>query len=275
MLVTITQKVYTRDVVPCDRLRLGKARASLLSDEDIFQKFVAQLTHSPSSWNTRHSVCRWEGVLCDAPSKVSALLWRGFALRGNLSWSYAPSELTRINIGGHPERRSALTGEIPTPVLTDTLSTIRLACALFRGPVNLEVLPNSLTELDLGTNHFGGEISLSRLPPQLNLLCLRRNLFGGFVNLGALPPYLIGLYLEHNQFCGEIIDVSRLPPRLTELDLSYNQFTTMIPVAGRVSSALAVLDISHNALGGHLDLRRVPASVYISHEGNPYDEVRE
>ena len=168
-------------------------------------------------------VCSWDGITCDAASRVSHIALNSNNMVGNLPPEIGDlTELLHFVAGG-----SGLTGTIPSEITQlANLELFWVCCNNLTG-----TLPD-LTDL----------VSLT------SLSVIDNNLTGTFPEELTLKTEMVGIYLQGNNFSGPVPDLSALTA-LEILALGRNSFSGPLPTLGSMPQ-LSDLNLSENDFSG-------------------------
>ncbi|XP_047981899.1 receptor-like kinase TMK4 [Salvia hispanica] len=200
------------------------------SDDGAVMAALAKATNPPG-W-TGPDFCKWNGVACDTPNKVSSINLASKSLSGKL-----PPEINQLS----------------------NLKTLSLQRNKFTGP--LPALSNmaSLQEVNLEDNGF------TSIPPGF-LSGLTSLQFFSINNNSNLPPWtmlstikdsssLTTFYASKANMVGEIPDIFGSLPNFANLKLSYNNLTGWMPWSF-AKSGIQTLMLNNQMLGlsGPIDI---------------------
>ncbi|XP_015693347.1 leucine-rich repeat receptor protein kinase HPCA1-like [Oryza brachyantha] len=236
----------------------------------------------PTSWRKSNDPCaRWDGVTCNANSRVTSLNLFGMNLKGTLSDDIGNlTELTVLDLSSNKDLGGKLPAAIGNLVQLKILALI--GCS-FSGNLPSEL--GNLSQLDffaLNSNQFTGIIppSLGKLSEVTWLDLADNQLIGpipnsrdhgtGFDQLlkaehfhlnqnklqGSVPDYLFNssmnlkhILFDRNNFSGSIPSSIGVLPKLEVLRLNNNAFTGQVPAMNNLTK-LHVLMLSNNKLSG-------------------------
>ncbi|KAH6765818.1 Leucine-rich repeat protein kinase family protein [Perilla frutescens var. hirtella] len=174
-------------------------------DGAVMAKLAKSITPTPASW-TGPDFCKWDGIRCDSPNKVSSINLASRSLSGTL-----PPEINQLS----------------------NLKTLSLQRNKFSGPLPALSKLGSLQEANLDENGFNS------IPP--GFLSGLTSLQSFSINNNSnLPPWTMPTTIKDStsltsfiagkaNFVGEIPDIFGSLPNFENLRLSYNNMTGWLP----------------------------------------------
>lgn len=175
------------------------------NDGAVMAKLAKSITPTPAGWSGPN-FCKWAGVSCDSPNKVSSINLASKSLTGTL-----PPEINQLS----------------------NLKTLSLQRNKFSGPLPALSNLGSLEEVNLDDNGFNS------IPPGFlsGLTSLQSFSINNNINL---PPWTLPTTLKDStsltnfiaskaNIVGEIPDIFGSLPNFESLRLSYNNMTGWLP----------------------------------------------
>ena len=202
----------------------SKVSRAVLPVEFQFLKIVRNIGNKRHTWREDVAASDWSGFSVQRENNtLEKIVWTGWRLEGNVSWSDIPTTVTQIHAGS-----CALTGVVPFHLLPSNLQGLSISQNNLEGELFTKYLPSSLEVLNLGKNLFSGELDLSMLPQALRFVYLDRNRFRDTIQLDGLPSGLLTLNVSFNELSGRL-HLRNLPPRLISMELMENFFLSCGP----------------------------------------------
>ncbi|KAH6559359.1 hypothetical protein KP509_1Z012100 [Ceratopteris richardii] len=170
-------------------------------DKQALATFLSGLQAAPRvTWVLNVSVCKWQGVFCNAAKRVEALHLPAVGLRGRIPDGVLSSlsELRVLSL-----HSNKLSGPLPEDLFNCTkLRSIFLQHNFFSGELPRLSPITPLIRLNLAYNNFSGTIPAS---------------YASFERLGTL-------YLQNNSFTGSLPGFVSLLPKLAQFSVANNTF---------------------------------------------------
>ncbi|KAH7434625.1 hypothetical protein KP509_06G026600 [Ceratopteris richardii] len=184
------------------------SNTSSSTDMSALMSFITGLEAAPRvNWPLNVSICKWQGVVCNANRRVEALHLPAVGLSGRIPDGVLSklSELRVLSL-----RSNKLSGPLPDDISNCT----------------------QLRSLYLQQNSFSGRLpSLSALPPLIRLNLAYNKFTDAIPPSYALLHRLGTLYLQNNSLSGALPDFLSLLPNLVQFSVAGNTFNGSLPTS--------------------------------------------